>query len=367
MDLRGVNEGKTRLIVPVVERLTRKNIVFFNPQMELNRDISVAVAKLTKPEHFCDALSGSGARGVRMANEVGCQVTANDSNPKAVESIRKNAELNSVAVNATNLDANLLMSQGRFDSIDIDPFGTPVRFIDSAVRSIRNEGVLAVTATDTSALCGTYPQACRRKYDSSPLRTDYYNELGLRILLGYVGRAGLKYDLCIQPLFSHCTRHYLRVYVRVKRSRKSANKSLQSMGYIQHCFRCLYRGFSGLEELKTRCDCGSPLRTAGPLWVSCFADPEFCKRLEQQLLEENFRTLDESLRLVSIVGAEQQVFVPYYDVHKVYGKLGVIVAPMGKVMERLKGCGFKATRTHFSPIGVRTDARAQDVYDTLRS
>lgn len=366
MKSREVVEGKTRLLIPVTEKLTKKNIVFFNPQMEISRDISVAVANLVKPKHFCDALSGSGARGVRMAHEVGCKTTANDANPRAFDLIRRNAELNSVSVEIKNLDANLLLSQERFDFIDIDPFGSPVGFIDSAARSIHNNGVLAVTATDTSALCGTYPLACRRKYDAVSLRTDYYNELGLRILIGYIARALSKYDFCIEPLFSHCTRHYFRVYVRVRRSSKAANKQLGCIKYIQHCFRCMYRGFTGLEDMRHFCECGSPLRTAGQLWVSCFSDPGFCRRLERQLIGEGFRTLDESLKLVSRVGGEQQVCLPYYDMHKVSGRLKSPAPPLLELMDRLLGNGFRATRTHFSGVGVRTDAQVSEVYEVLR-
>ena len=78
-------------------------------------------------------------------------------------------------------------------------------------------GILGITATDTSALCGSSPKACQKKYDSLPLRTDYYNELGLRILIGHIARIAMKHEKGITPLFSHCTRHYLKTYVQVQR------------------------------------------------------------------------------------------------------------------------------------------------------
>jgi tRNA (guanine26-N2/guanine27-N2)-dimethyltransferase len=167
-----ITEGRTILLIPRIEKLSRKNIVFYNPHMEFSRDISIAIARILKPKRFCDLLAGSGARGIRIANETGCETTVNDINPEAFKLIERNKELNKVDVNATNLDANQLLSREKFNFIDIDPFGPPVHFIDSALRSIRDKGVLAVTATDTSALCGTYPKACRRKYDATPLKTD---------------------------------------------------------------------------------------------------------------------------------------------------------------------------------------------------
>ncbi|MCU0373510.1 MAG: ATP-binding protein, partial [Ignavibacteria bacterium] len=41
-----------------------------------------------------------------------------------------------------------------FDYIDIDPFGSPCPFLDAAIKRLSRGGILAVTATDTSALAG---------------------------------------------------------------------------------------------------------------------------------------------------------------------------------------------------------------------
>jgi tRNA (guanine26-N2/guanine27-N2)-dimethyltransferase len=186
------------------------------------------------------------------------------------------------------------------------------------------------------------------------------------MLIAYIGRTALKYNLAIDTLVSHCTRHYFRAYIQVRRSRRNANKVLEGIGYIQHCFKCLEREYSRLDELKSICECGGKLGTAGPLWTEAFADPVFCEKLEKQLIEENFKTMHDSMKLLELVREEQNVKVPYYNIHKVYGKLGAPATSMGDIMERLRGNGFKATRTHFSPLGVRTDARAHDLYDVLR-
>ena len=87
-NLSEIIEGTTNLLVPVEEKLLKKNPVFYNPEMEFSRDISVAVVGVLKPGKFCDLLSGSGARGVRIANETETwEVVANDVNPLAYELI----------------------------------------------------------------------------------------------------------------------------------------------------------------------------------------------------------------------------------------------------------------------------------------
>ena len=83
-----------------------------------------------------------------------------------------------------------------------------------------------------------------RKYDSSSLRTEYYNEVGIRILLGYIIRNGLKYNFSFTPLFSHCTRHYFRIYLKGVKS-LPVSKDLK---YFETLF--LYLVINGSNEIK---------------------------------------------------------------------------------------------------------------------
>ena len=47
-------------------------------------------------------------------------------------------------------DARVLMLQraGIYDAVDLDPYGTPVQLLDSAVQAVAEGGMLLVTATD---------------------------------------------------------------------------------------------------------------------------------------------------------------------------------------------------------------------------
>jgi len=365
LKLREITEGETRLLVPETGELTKKSPVFFNPEMELSRDISVAIVKITEPETFCDLLSGSGARGIRIANETTAKVLANDINPMAYDLIKRNKELNSLDLEVTNLEGNLLLAGKRFDFIDIDPFGSPVHFIDSALRSVNKKGILAVTATDTAALCGTYPRACLRKYDALSLRTDYYNELGLRILMGYITRSAMRYEKGIKPLFSHCTRHYFRTYLQVLGGRSHAIKSLRNIAFIQHCFSCLEREFVTLDKLKSDCQCGADIHTAGPLWIGKFADSEFCRKLKGEIGQEYFGKSKEAVKLIDKIRLEQEVTKPYYNIHKVSKKMKTTSKPTNEIIEALQKRGFNAVRTHFSDLGLRTDADISEISDII--
>lgn len=41
-----------------------------------------------------------------------------------------------------------------YDVVDLDPYGTPAQLLDSAVQSVKDGGLLCVTATDMANLCG---------------------------------------------------------------------------------------------------------------------------------------------------------------------------------------------------------------------
>jgi tRNA (guanine26-N2/guanine27-N2)-dimethyltransferase len=71
------------------------------------------------------------------------------------------------------------MSQHRneFDVIDLDPFGCPSIFLDSAVQSVKNGGVLLVTATDMAVLAGNSAETCYVKYGAVSLRSKSCHEM----------------------------------------------------------------------------------------------------------------------------------------------------------------------------------------------
>ncbi len=182
MDQVTVDEGQVRIKIPVYDKVSSKAPVFYNPVMELNRDLSVIALQVYRQMQredisICDSFGGSGIRGIRYSKEVpGVKdVVISDLNPLAVKFAQKNIQDNGLEnVQVCHEDANILLRRcrGKFHVVYIDPFGTPSPFIESAATSLKSGGLLCVTATDTSALCGTYKEPCIRKYGSMPLKTE---------------------------------------------------------------------------------------------------------------------------------------------------------------------------------------------------
>ena len=359
-------EGKTRLIVPERSLASPQEIkkslppVFFNPRMKLNRDITCALVRalLASGERvqFLDLLAASGAKGLRVAKEAGAEVHLNDGSESAVELIKKNAELNQLSVGVSQSEANrfLLENRGRFNFIDIDPFGTPVPFVHNAILALPPRGFLGVTATDTAPLCGVYPKACFRKYFSIPIRGELCKEAGLRILIAAIVREAAKLRRGTRVVFAHATDHYFRVVVALRSGRKRADEALAKLGYLHYCSTCGRREveLSPLPSQK-RCACGGDYEVAGALWLGELKDAEIAKLAakEAAYLEDK-----RTLKVLSTI-AEELDAPFFYDVHYIAKRLSLGELPgMREIIEQLRARGYSATRTHISETGVRTDA-----------
>lgn len=67
--------------------------------------------------------------------------------------------------------------QMQFDVIDLDPYGCPSRFLDSAVQAIKDDGLLLITATDMAVLAGNSPETCYSKYGAVSLKIKCCHEM----------------------------------------------------------------------------------------------------------------------------------------------------------------------------------------------
>jgi tRNA (guanine26-N2/guanine27-N2)-dimethyltransferase len=385
-----IKEGEVKVVVPKLDAYMKKPSdyapskapVFYNPAMELNRDLAVLALQahqklLGREVSVCEPLTGCGLRGVRFAVEVEGvrKVFLNDIKPESARLAGFNAELNGVAdcVEVSNEDANLFLSRHaaprkRFDYVDVDPFGPPVPYLDSAVRALRNGGLLALTATDMAPLCGVHPRACLRKYGGQPLRTEYCHELAVRLLIGCLTMMAAKHAIGVEVLFSHSVDHYVRAYSVVHYGARVADKSVRQMGYILHCFSCFHREtVSGITSpLKRVCPgCGAKLSAAGPLWLGRIADKNFCSLMEREAKQRGLRQEKRILKMLSLVQNEAEAPVTYYRVDKICDKLNLPVPALKKVIDRIRKAGFQAVPTHFNSRGIRTDAAASVVMEVV--
>ncbi|MGQ9787837.1 MAG: tRNA (guanine(10)-N(2))-dimethyltransferase [Candidatus Hadarchaeaceae archaeon] len=381
-----ITEGKTRIETPDPEKFKTKSgdyapsmtEVFYNPEMEFCRDISISAAQVAAAMlnklYICDPLAGVGIRGLRYAKEVNgvARCVINDRSKNAYDLIKRNITLNDLdsSVEARTTDANTVLWENsrKFNFVDLDPFGSPAPYLDAACGSLSRRGILALTATDTAPLSGTHPRACLRRYRSKPLRTEYCHEIGIRILVGFAQGVGGLHDIALKPIMAHATRHYFRVYLMVERGAKRADEVFKNMGYISHCKRCLRRTFTlGLvAELPKDCECGEKLSHAGPLWLGKLGDGKIVHQIIQDLAGRDFRLKNQEISLLFRCAEEAAGPPTFYDLNLLAGLVKKSPPKIAKLVSSLRGRGYFASRTHFSPNGLRTDAPMEEILKAIQ-
>lgn len=378
--IKTVEEGLTKIQFPEFDKISSDAPVFYNPHMELNRDISIlALQTFQKQEdrniNICDLFGGSGIRGVRYKNEIDGvgHVFINDISETANEYERHNVELNNLKdIEIFQHDASMFlrMHRGEFDVIDIDPFGTPSPFLDSAGYCSRRNSLLCVTATDTSALCGTYKEPCIRKYNAKPYKSEYCHETGIRILAGFVALTLAKYSKSIEVKLSHSTEHYMRLYIEVKKGSKKSDECLKNIGYISHCKHCLYREENkGLATSTPNIcpECGEKLIQAGPLWLGEIQNEEFISKMIVESENKKLNTKEDVLKLLESCRIEAKSPATFYDVHKICKILKISAPKLDLVFGNLEKEGFEAVKTHFTPLGIKTNAPLKKIKEIIKT
>src|SRR3989344_8959457 len=330
----------------------KKMEVFYNPVMASNRNISILLLNCVenKNMNIVDPLAGSGIRSLRFLKELKKskikQLYVNDIKADFPDYFKESLKLNKVSSNKIsihNQDANLfLLSKEGFDYIDIDPFGSPNNFLAAAISRISRKGILAVTATDTAALTGTYPKVTRRKYWAEPLRNYLMHEIGLRILIRKVQLQGIQFDKALVPVLSYSKDHYFRVYFRNEKGKEKCDELIKQHRYFLFCHKCL--NFKCSVHNKEKCSCGNILIFTGPLWTGKLAEE---KLLEKMVYENLFPEEQKFLEL--LLGEAKVNQVGFYDLHEIARMQKKNPPKMELALKR-----FKGVRTHFSMTGIKS-------------
>ncbi|XP_029727371.2 tRNA (guanine(26)-N(2))-dimethyltransferase [Aedes albopictus] len=426
--LKTIREGSAEILVA--------EHVFYNPVQEFNRDLSISVlstfsriyqrekaearrkkakegdppveeVKLVAGEkcenglRILEALSATGLRSVRYANEVPGvkEIIANDLSKSAVESIEKNVKHNKLEhlITPSFNDAMTLMYTStspdkRFTAIDLDPYGHPTRFLDGAVQSIEDGGLLLITATDMAVLAGNSPEACYVKYGSVPLKTKACHEMALRILLRCIETTATRYGRYMVPLLSISADFYIRVFVRIYTGQYACKKSSSKQSMVFQCTGCESFTLQPLGILKpnpteqnpnqikfgtptgpyvsSRCEhCNHQHHMGGPIWSAPLYDVDFLKELLVTVEMEQFKKLTTIRRIYGTLSVirEELLDVPlYYTLDRLCGILKLESIPMMKLRSALLHAGYRVSYSHASKTSIKTDAPVAVLWDILR-
>ncbi len=366
-------EGTTKLMVPkksITDTVPPREPAFFNPKASLSRDFSIIAYKaflknFEGPKTFLEGLSGIGARGLRVANELNVQrVVLNDLNHSALELAKYSRQLNKLEnVDFSENDICRFLSDysakgKRASIVDIDPFGSPAQFFDCGLRATMHKGILSSTATDLQVLNGLFPNACRRKYGGVPIRVEYGNEIAIRLILGCLRLVASRLGLEIIPLYVESNFHYYRTYVKVIKKPDQEN----NLGYILHCNICSHRKL--VFEKTNQCElCGSQNKIAGILWIGKIFDREFIEKMISEISGLNVNKIcEKDLRKCL---SESEMPGIYFTLDEIASKVKSSPPKLRDLITKLQNKGFKASPTVFSPTGFRTNANVKEIIKIL--
>jgi len=366
-----IKEGSCKLIVDIEDVPSRDQEVFYNPEMELNRTLSILLLKAldNKNLQFALPLAGSGVRAVRFLKELPDDmikhIHINDLNESAVSLINKNLRINNLEsdkVKVFNKDANKFLEDSLgFDYIDIDPFGSPNFLLDISMRRISRRGILAVTATDTAALAGSFPNAGKMKYWANTAIIPQKHEIALRILARKVILMGMQNQKALKPIFSYHYKHYYRIFFEVTKGKTLASQMFDKTNtWYNVCKNC---GFATSSDKQlTKCsECNKDLTIVGP----CYGDSLQNKEILTKMIDINN---DEKInKILSKLLDESKInIVGFFDSHIVCEKHGVKAPKISYLIEHLESKGFKACQSTNELTGVKTDASFKEFLELFK-
>jgi tRNA (guanine26-N2/guanine27-N2)-dimethyltransferase len=332
-------------------KISKKLKVFYNPLMKLNRDISLLVIQsyFEKPIHLCDPMAASGIRELRFLKTIPQKfntITTGDISKQAIKNIKNNFKQNKISTKKLNIihdNAINTINKNYYDFIEIDPFGSPVPFLDIACQKIKHNGILSVTATDTAALCGTYPKTTLRKYNIKIKKTLFFEELGLRNLIAYCQIQASKYNKAITPILSYSSDHYYKIFFQVEESKTKSLENIKKLKYINWNKKTQE---TIIEEFENK-------NSLGKTYIGILNDKNFLEKIKTQtnLIKDNkkiIKLIDSLYNEINIVG--------YYNPHKFQKEYKFSTnIKFETIINKLKEQKYQVSKPHNNRLGIKTN------------
>ncbi|CAK9164438.1 unnamed protein product, partial [Ilex paraguariensis] len=347
-----------------------------------------------KPPRVLEALSASGLRALRYAREVEGigEVVALDNDKVSVEACRRNIKFNG-SVACSKVESHLedarvymLTHPKEFDVVDLDPYGSPSVFLDSAVQSIVDGGILMCTATDMAVLCGGNGEVCYSKYGSYPLRGKYCHEMALRILLACIESHANRYKRYIVPVLSVQMDFYVRVFVRIYTSASAMKNTPLKLSYVYQCIGCdsfhlqpigrsvpknnsvrYLPGFGPVVPQECS-DCGKKYNMGGPIWSAPIHDQEWVTFMlgDVKSMKDCYPAYDRISAVLTTISEELPDVPLFLSLHNLCATLKCTSPSAVIFRSAVINAGYRISGTHVNPLGLKSDAPMDVVWDIMR-
>ncbi|XP_070123978.1 TRMT1-like protein isoform X4 [Equus przewalskii] len=365
--------------------IPQKTDSYFNPKMKLNRQLIfctlAALAEERKPLECLDAFGATGIMGLQWAKRLGnaVKVTINDLNENSVTLIQENCHLNKLKVvvdrkekedtddileegeenlgniEVTKMDANVLMHLRSFDFIAAARCNKGIEvlfavalehFVLVVVRVLRGPTSADETAKKIQYLI--HCQWCEERIfqkDGNMVEENPYRQLPCNCHGSMPGKTAIE----LGPLWS---------------------SSLFNTGFLKRMlFESLHHGLDDIQTLiktlifESECTPQSQFSVHAPsnlnkqeecgVFIKTTDDTTTENYIVQGKRKSNETSTNLAKRQKTDVNTEHPPF--YYNIHR-HSIKGMNMPKLKKFLCYLSQAGFRVSRTHFDPMGVRTDA-----------
>ena len=214
--------------------------------------------------------------------------------------------------------------------------------------------MLALTATDLQVLHGLFNKAAKRRYYGTPVKTEFSNEIAIRLILGCVSFVAGRLDISFQPLFVDHDMHYYRTYMKILNTPEKEEK----IGYIIFCRNCGDRHSEISRETKCR-KCAQDTEIAGPLWIGKLFDKEFVQKMKD--VKTSLTVHKKCDRIIERSEEEAELPATYYTLDEIASMIKSAPLKLNDAIERLRSHGYKASMTSLNPGGFRTNCEIDKI------
>ncbi|ONL96535.1 putative tRNA (guanine(26)-N(2))-dimethyltransferase 2 [Zea mays] len=336
------------------------------------------VTRELKPPLVLEALAATGLRSLRYAREVEGlgKVVALDNDKASIEDCKRNIKFNGASatskVEAYLVDAriHMLTHPKEFDVVDLDPYGSPSIFLDSAVQAVADGGLLMCTATDLAVLCGTNGEVCYAKYGSFPTKGKYCHEMALRILLASIESHANRYKRYIVPVLSVFMDFYIRVFVRVFTSASEIKNTPLKLSYIYQCVGCDSFHLQCLARtVQKECsDCGKKFNVGGPIWSAPIHDQDWVLSTLTGVksMKDRYPAYDKITSVLNTMSEELHDVPLFFSLHNIAGTVKCTSPSLVMFRSAVLNAGYRISSTHVNPLGIKSDAPWDVIWDIMR-
>lgn len=370
VELTSVTEGSTTVRVPADQAEGGRGPGeagqgFYNPAMALTRDLDVLAARALDPPNrpgFLDGLAATGIRGLRVACEAdGWLVTLNDRSRSTARVAEANVDRLAMGERAVvrSRDVNALLAEGSWAFVDIDPYGSPAPFASMAMLGVEDGGLLAVTATDTTALHGVKAKPARRRYkaDPPPRESPGWKAAASRLLVGSMIRDAARHDRAAEPVLVHHHQHVVRAYLRIREGAQRADEALEKLERVALCPACHGWGTQ-------TCPCGAAEAT-GPYAMGPLNDVEVLEAMAEEV-DDGLAAPEHASTLLGRLADEARLGPFYLDVDRAVDARELGGPPAREdLREALADAGIETARTHYGPTTLAHDGEPERVLEVL--